>query len=65
MEVTKSMSFAKQITKGIVYGLLAGTAFYLAGGVAAPYVAGVTAPIIAAVGFIGAFAIGVFPKDED
>lgn len=58
------MSFAKQVTKGIVYGLLAGTAFYLAGGVAAPYVVGVTAPIIAAVGFVGAFAIAAFPSEE-
>ena len=58
------MSFAEKITKGIVFGLLAGTAFFLAGGVAAPYVAGVTAPIIGAIGFIGAFAISTFPSGE-
>ena len=58
------MSFAEKVTKGIVYALLAGTAFYLAGGVAAPYVAGVTAPIIGAIGALGAFAISVFPSEE-
>ncbi len=58
------MSFAQKITKGIVYALLAGTAFYLTGGVAAPYIVGVTAEIIGAIGALGAFAISVFPSDE-
>jgi len=62
--VTKTMNFAQKITKGIVYALLAGAAFYLAGGVAAPYVAGVTAEIIGAIGALGAFAISVFPSEE-
>jgi hypothetical protein len=57
------MSWAEKITKGIVYGILTGTAFYVVGGIAAPYVAGITPVVTAAIGFAGAFAIAVFPVE--
>ena len=57
------MNFAQKITKGIVYAMLTGTAFYLVASMAAPYVAGVTGPIGAAIGAAGAFAIAVFPSE--
>jgi len=57
-------SFAERVTKGIVYALLAGTAFYLVGGIAAPFVPGVTSVIVGAIGATGAFAISVFPSRE-
>jgi len=60
----KKKSFAEKVTKGIVYAMLAGTAFFLVGGIAAPYVPGVTAQVIGAVGATGAFAISVFPSNN-
>lgn len=56
--------WAGKVTKGVVYALLSGTAFYLMGGVAQPYVPFVTALSVGAVGALGAFALSVFPSAE-
>ena len=62
-DTVKSISWAERITKGIVYALLTGTAFYLVGGIADPYIAGTGLALIAsAIGATGAFAISVFPS---
>lgn len=56
------MSWAEKVTKGIVYGMLTGTAFYVVAGIAAPYIAGMTGPVGAAIGFTGAFALSLFKE---
>ena len=58
------MSWAEKITKAVVYGILTGTVFYVVGGIAAPYIAGITPVVTAAIGFTGAFAIGLFPSED-
>ena len=56
------MSFAKRVVKGIVFGVLTGTAFYILGGVGAPYIPAITPLATSAIGFTGAFALSLFPE---
>jgi len=57
-------SWAEKVTKGVVYALLTGTAFYLVGSIADPYIAGTgLSLIVSAIGATGAFAISVFPSE--
>lgn len=57
-------SWAEKVTKGVVYAMLTGTAFYMVGAIADPYIAGAALDLVAAaIGATGAFAIAVFPSE--